>query len=42
MAHPFKISIETAVLNDLRSRLQNARWANPIDNDKWEAGTNNM
>ncbi|MCS3797814.1 epoxide hydrolase family protein [Niastella sp. OAS944] len=40
MAHPFKISIETAVLNDLRNRLQNARWTNPIDNDKWEAGTN--
>lgn len=40
MAHPFKISIDSAVLNDLRNRLQNARWTNGINNEKWETGTN--
>lgn len=40
MAHPFQISIDTPVLNDLRSRLQNTRYTNSINNDKWGTGTN--
>lgn len=40
MVHPFSISIEPSVLTDLRLRLQNTRWTNSVDNDKWETGTN--
>ena len=40
MAHPFKIAIDTAVLNDLQNRLHNTRWINSINNEKWETGTN--
>ena len=42
MVHPFKISVETAILNDLRNRLQHTRWTNNIDNDKWDTGTNEV
>jgi pimeloyl-ACP methyl ester carboxylesterase len=40
MAHPFPITIEPAVLNDLRSRLQNTRYTHSFNNDKWKKGTN--
>jgi pimeloyl-ACP methyl ester carboxylesterase len=40
MVHPFSISIEPSVLTDLRGRLQNTRWTNSFNNDKWETGTN--
>lgn len=40
MAHAFPITIEPAILNDLRSRLQNTRYTNSFNNDKWGKGTN--
>jgi pimeloyl-ACP methyl ester carboxylesterase len=40
MEHPFPISIEPALLNDLRKRLQNTRFTSSINNDNWEKGTN--
>ena len=40
MPQPFTISIDDAVLADLRSRLAATRWPDEIDNEKWEYGTN--
>jgi pimeloyl-ACP methyl ester carboxylesterase len=40
MVHPFSISIDSTILDDLRHRLQNARWTNGVNNDTWETGTN--
>jgi len=40
MKQSYRVDIGTAVIDDLRRRLQNARWTDDINNDKWEAGTN--
>lgn len=40
MIQPYSIHIKSPVLDDLRRRLQNTRWPNEIDNDKWESGAN--
>jgi pimeloyl-ACP methyl ester carboxylesterase len=40
MVHPFSITIDPTILDDLRHRLQNARWTNGVNNDTWETGTN--
>jgi pimeloyl-ACP methyl ester carboxylesterase len=40
MKQPFKINIDSSILDDLRNRLANTRWTNDVDNDKWETGTN--
>lgn len=40
MTQPFVINLDPAIMDDLRRRLQNARWPNEVDNDKWQSGTN--
>ncbi len=40
MKQPFKINIDKAILDDLRSRILNTRWTYEIENSKWEYGTN--
>lgn len=40
MKQPFRISIDSSVMDDLRNRLAMARWTNEPDNDKWQLGTN--
>jgi pimeloyl-ACP methyl ester carboxylesterase len=40
MKQPYKINIDRVVLDDLRTRIANARWTDEIDNAKWETGTN--
>lgn len=40
MKESYSINIHSSILDDLRHRLQNARWTNDINNDKWETGTN--
>lgn len=40
MKHPYRISIDSSILNDLRHRLAKTRWINDITNDNWETGTN--
>ena len=40
MKKPFKINIEPSILDDLRTRIANTRWADEIENEKWEYGTN--
>ena len=37
---PFRIDIQPAVLDDLRERLQRTRWADDIQGDAWDRGTN--
>ena len=39
MVQSFSISIDSTILDDLRHRLQNARWTNGVNNDTWETGT---
>lgn len=40
MVSKTEISIDNAILADLKSRLVNTRWPHEVDNDKWEVGTN--
>lgn len=40
MIQSYPIQIDPVILDDLRQRLQNARWTNDINNDKWQTGTN--
>jgi pimeloyl-ACP methyl ester carboxylesterase len=40
MKQPFKITIEEAILDDLKARISNTRWTYEIENSKWEYGTN--
>lgn len=40
MKQPFRINIDTSILDDLRNRLANTRWTNELNNDKWHLGTN--
>lgn len=40
MKQPYSISIDPAILDDLRHRLSQTRWPNQVNNDKWETGTN--
>jgi len=40
MKQPYKINIDRTILDDLRTRIANARWTDEIDNAKWETGTN--
>jgi len=40
MKQSYPINIDSSILDDLRHRLQKARWTNDINNDKWETGTN--
>jgi len=39
MVHPFPITIDSTILDDLCLRLQNARWINGVNNGTWETGT---
>jgi pimeloyl-ACP methyl ester carboxylesterase len=40
MKQPFRISIESSIIDDLRNRLAMTRWTNEVNNDKWQLGTN--
>lgn len=40
MKQPFIIDIDSAIIDDLRRRLSNARWIDDVNNDNWETGTN--
>jgi pimeloyl-ACP methyl ester carboxylesterase len=40
MKQPFKINIEQSIIADLKKRIANTRWADEIENSKWEYGTN--
>ena len=39
-AQPFEIAVDDAVLNDLRSRLEDTRWPDEIRASEWDYGTN--
>jgi pimeloyl-ACP methyl ester carboxylesterase len=36
---PFRVQVDQAVLDDLRSRLERTRWPDPGPGDQWERGT---
>lgn len=38
LVHPFRIEIPDSALKDLRSRLQNTRFPNPLPGDGWDTG----
>jgi pimeloyl-ACP methyl ester carboxylesterase len=40
MIQSYPINIDSSILDDLRHRLQNERWTNDINNEKWETGAN--
>src|SRR5687768_14431539 len=40
MKQSYPINIDSSILDDLRHRLQIARWPSNLNNDKWETGTN--
>src|SRR5450432_1538596 len=40
MKTPYKINIEQSIIDDLKKRIANTRWADEIENSKWEYGTN--
>lgn len=40
MKKRLQINIDQKILDDLRARLAGTRWADEIDNTKWETGTN--
>lgn len=40
MIPSYPIHIDSSILDDLRHRLQNARWTSDINNDNWETGAN--
>jgi pimeloyl-ACP methyl ester carboxylesterase len=37
---PFQIHVPQEVLDDLKARLRNTRWADDFNNDEWQYGTN--
>ena len=39
MIHPFTITVDPALLTDLKTRLANTRWPDQVDNQKWQLGT---
>ncbi len=39
MQQPFKINVETTILDDLKERLANTRWPDTIENSSWGYGT---
>jgi len=39
MVHPFSITIDPNILDDLRTRLAKTRWPDQVDNANWQAGT---
>ncbi|SFB92562.1 epoxide hydrolase family protein [Spirosoma endophyticum] len=40
MVHPFTISVDPAILKNLQDRLASTRWPDQVDNEQWQAGTN--
>jgi pimeloyl-ACP methyl ester carboxylesterase len=38
--HPYKISIDQSVLDDLKKRIAATRWTDEVKNSKWKYGTN--
>jgi len=39
---PFRIEVDSSVLQDLQKRLQGTRWPDEFDNDDWRYGTNRL
>src|SRR5436190_1604530 len=39
-AQPFEIRVSSQVLDDLNQRLENTRWADEVEDNDWEHGTN--